>query len=569
MPAPSTSDPDAPPRGWTPPLSLAAGAVLALHAAMVARFWWVTDDALISFRYARNLARGDGPRFNVWDQPPVEGYSNFLWVLLSAGVHALGLDMVRWMPVLSWLCGAALLVLLLHRLVRRLEVPFALATVAVGGLACYPPFAVWSTSGLETMAFALLLFLTFDRLALARGRPDAVLGGTFGALLALVRVEGVAWFVVVLVLALVGQALARRVALRPLLAAGGAVAVVVACHLAWRHAYYGELVANTVHAKSVSGPGFLERGVRYVLANVLTFVTPLVLVPGLVPALRPKRIATGIGVAALAWAFPVYGAVVSGDYMPMGRFLIPGLAFATVLFAWLLADLAGTSARRGRLALAAGVAVGVLGALPGWDVHAVPGEWRAWCRYRSRDAPDMDSEYARWDALAEKVDRWERRGRMLRAFAAAELEPPVTMVIRALGAIGYYTDFLMYDCAGLTVPEIARREVTEWKDQPGHDKAVSPYWFVDRRPKILRIWTFADDDPEAIAGHTREALDEPRHRKVQELYRPQLVRMVSTEGDETIYLLSLVQDEGATPRMWQSMQQIGASDVARVREIPY
>ena len=61
-----------------PRLRLLTGAVLSLHAAFVYRFWWLNDDAFISFRYARNLARGEGIRFNVWDQTPVEGYSNFL-----------------------------------------------------------------------------------------------------------------------------------------------------------------------------------------------------------------------------------------------------------------------------------------------------------------------------------------------------------------------------------------------------------------------------------------------------------------------------------------------------------
>ena len=39
---------------------------------MVWRFWFVTDDAYISFRYSRNLALGHGLRFNPGEVPPAE-----------------------------------------------------------------------------------------------------------------------------------------------------------------------------------------------------------------------------------------------------------------------------------------------------------------------------------------------------------------------------------------------------------------------------------------------------------------------------------------------------------------
>src|SRR5512140_2281077 len=44
------------------------------------------DDAMISMRYARNLAHGYGL---VWNpgEVPVEGYTNILWTLLFAFVH--------------------------------------------------------------------------------------------------------------------------------------------------------------------------------------------------------------------------------------------------------------------------------------------------------------------------------------------------------------------------------------------------------------------------------------------------------------------------------------------------
>ena len=50
--------------------------LLAWHADLA---WFLTDDAFISFRYARNLLDGHGLVFNPGEY--VEGYSNFLWIL--------------------------------------------------------------------------------------------------------------------------------------------------------------------------------------------------------------------------------------------------------------------------------------------------------------------------------------------------------------------------------------------------------------------------------------------------------------------------------------------------------
>ena len=41
------------------------------------------EDAFITFRFAKNLANGHGLLWNIGESP-VEGYTNFLWLLLSA-----------------------------------------------------------------------------------------------------------------------------------------------------------------------------------------------------------------------------------------------------------------------------------------------------------------------------------------------------------------------------------------------------------------------------------------------------------------------------------------------------
>src|SRR5262249_53479206 len=95
----------------SPALAAALLAALALLVAHSLYYWFLTDDAYISFRYARNLADGYGLVFNPGFER-VEGYSNLLWVLLLAGAHACGLVIERVAPVLSLAAtvGLALLV---------------------------------------------------------------------------------------------------------------------------------------------------------------------------------------------------------------------------------------------------------------------------------------------------------------------------------------------------------------------------------------------------------------------------------------------------------------------------
>src|SRR2546430_4333577 len=70
----------------TAALLLVAVAVLVVHSL---QFDFVTDDAFISFVYARNLAEHGQLVFNLGQH--VEGYTNFLWTVLLAILMKVGI----------------------------------------------------------------------------------------------------------------------------------------------------------------------------------------------------------------------------------------------------------------------------------------------------------------------------------------------------------------------------------------------------------------------------------------------------------------------------------------------
>jgi hypothetical protein len=234
---------------------------LALH-----RVWHVFnpfDDAYISFRYADNLLRGQGLVYNPGE--PVEGYTNFLWVLMTAAGMGLGFDPIEVTLALSKFAFVAcvpLCTLLIRRgWAGRWSDLLGIAPLA--WLVFASDFEKIASSGLETVWFgALILALGVVEFhwksegtrwrwwhgllptAIIWTRPD---GGIFVASL-----MGCYFF---------WKLWASHSSLSFLRALGttmlatlrryGLALVLVGGHLLWKLAYYGSLIPNTAYAKRV------------------------------------------------------------------------------------------------------------------------------------------------------------------------------------------------------------------------------------------------------------------------------------------------------------------------------
>ena len=125
--------------------------------------WFLTDDAYISFRYARNLIEGHGLVFNPGER--VEGYSNLLRVLDLAALWAVfGLRPEHARSVaLRALHGGTLGAVWWHAAnTPGLERRTLTAWTATTLLATSATFAVWTSGGgLETRQFTFLVTLAF------------------------------------------------------------------------------------------------------------------------------------------------------------------------------------------------------------------------------------------------------------------------------------------------------------------------------------------------------------------------------------------------------------------------
>ena len=212
---------------------------LVAWAFLVARFDFVCDDAYISFRYARHLLEGQGLRFNLGESPPVEGYTNLLWVLWIAAAKLLGVDARSPPRRLGRLWRGADR----PRDARRVAalLPRSPSAILVGlFLACLPPVAMWSTGGLETMPFAFAVFGVWERLAGDPDRPRAAGAAVCAAAAALLRADGALWVAFSLAAALATPASDPRALRRAVLRALALLAAVVVAHVLWRRAYHGD-----------------------------------------------------------------------------------------------------------------------------------------------------------------------------------------------------------------------------------------------------------------------------------------------------------------------------------------
>ena len=240
--------------------------------------WFSCDDAFIAYRYASNSVLEHGM---VWNPPPfqpVEGYTQFLWIVLLSLVWSLtGIEPPDCATEISLLFGYATLLVgwrmavRLHLAPRVERARTAIVVLVIVGLATSRVFLTWLSFGLEASMFTFLLawwiwFATTARTARG-GRWVFGLASTATAA-ALTRMDG--WLCVLATLLLLLQYLlvderARRTRLVVLLCATPLLAI--PAHLLWRVSFYGEWLPNTYHAK-VTG-WWPESGLRYLASFVV------------------------------------------------------------------------------------------------------------------------------------------------------------------------------------------------------------------------------------------------------------------------------------------------------------
>ena len=453
-----------------PKTALAVVCLVGVALVLVGHAWvydFISDDAFIIARYARNVVDGHGWVYNVGER--VEGYTSFLWVGLTAALGAVGVEFVRAVRGLSLVGGLGCILVMwlaspLSGVDRRrpLSCLGPLLFAGTGAAAC------WSLGGLEACGYATLILVSVWLAAGPSGdvKRMALAGVTCG-LCALMRPEGVLVTVALVAwLVLVRRHNTARNPVALLIPAG----VIVGAHLIWRHAYYGDWLPNTFYAKVGANIEQAQRGLEYVLGfaahngGLLLWLGPFVAVW----LYRARPFARALSLVGLLLVAGVVA--VGGDGLPMYRFMVPVIALWAMLVQGLVADALDywRSVRDTRPGWRSYVAL-VLGAA----LLIAP---------LATNQPDA-AQYRLYATQQNiEVPRWTAAGEWL----AKNAPPDASIACVPIGAVGYYSGLRVYDMLGLTDRHIARRPAPLGEGWAGHEKHDGPY-ILSREPTYLLL----------------------------------------------------------------------------------
>ncbi|MFN0008413.1 MAG: hypothetical protein ACKVXR_10940 [Planctomycetota bacterium] len=450
-------------------LALAA-ALLAVHALALG---YESDDAYISYRYARNLLDGHGLVYNPGER--VEGYTNFLWTVLLAGIDGIlpGERLPEIATALGILFGGATVVLvgLFGRSIAGTDSPRVL--IAPFLLAADSSFAAWCTGGLEGPLFAFLVAAAAFAHFRARGEAPFLF-----ALAALTRPEGALLFAVTAGIELVR----RRGRIGKVILWSLPFAAVFVPYFLWRWSYYGYPLPNTFYAKVGGGSEAWIRGAKY-LAGFLRTHGWFLALAAVIPVLRRRSEPWVAHVAAMLGAYALYLVAVGGDGLYGHRFC----TYLAPLF-YLLAQegLAQALARAPKVLLPAVAVLGVaLVAQTSVVLLWMPRNAR-WTEPKSElSFPDASHGYRFFDPY------FVERQRIAAEWLEASLPKGAMIASTPAGSIAYHSSHPVIDMLGLNDVHIARTDAGSMgRGRAGHEKGDGVY-VLSRQPEVILLGNVA------------------------------------------------------------------------------
>jgi hypothetical protein len=408
-----------------------------------------SEDAYITYRYAWNLANGNGLEYNPHER--VLGFSSPLWTLWSALGIKLIHDPVLWARGWTLVADLATLLVVTATLERRHG--RAAAWCFAFFFAGWNYFAAVASSGMEMNATLALMALG----AVLAERRSRLTGPVLGAL-ALARPEGL---VAAVVLA-IGASMRDRIV----------AALVTLAGFAGLWIYFGTIVPQSVVAKAqmygTPGPwagrlwwewlspfplgtwGLTSEG--QIVSRLAVLLGPAAVVGAM--ALWRERGSPITRLVAAALAVWLGYALVGVSYFFW--YLIVPLAAATLLAAIGLPRILKGPA------VYAGAVLFVLGA---WLI--APALYIDRARAEARGFYDTASDLARW------------------------AQPGQHIMLEPIGLIGYLCPLVVTDETGLVTPRVAKRRL----EGPGWladlVAAERPEWLVMRRGEMTDTLAFA------------------------------------------------------------------------------
>ena len=226
-------------------------------------YYVLFDDAMISMRYAYNLAHGLGPVWNAGER--VEGFTNPLWVGIMALVHLLPIGLNQTGLVIQ-IIGASFLtfnLFLVKKIVEHFTDDLCAMLAAVTLTAFYVPLNSYGLLGMEVSLLVLMLTAIIWLILKSDDRFNLWVYILL-AVSTLVRFDMAVPYIVIFIVLFIGQKDHRK---QHLIRGLGLLVLFIGGQTLVRYMYYGALLPNTYYLK-VEGWNFTLRILRGLYALV-------------------------------------------------------------------------------------------------------------------------------------------------------------------------------------------------------------------------------------------------------------------------------------------------------------
>lgn len=451
------------------------------------QYYCLQDDAMISMRYASNLASGLGLVWNPGER--VQGFTNLGWTLIMAAVHLLKLPLQMNSLILQIINGVLLLALcgVIYWSLKRSNgiLAASIATIMVG---FNPSMFVYTVNGFEVTLQALLITLSYiylipratDSTTTALPNPSSML---LTATAVVVRPDSIIFFLWSTLTSWICrkatpgsagcQPASKSTSLRLLVSATLFSALIIIGILTFQYTYYGSILPNTYFLKIAKGEDINWWASWYLLSNFVLNPQGIFLLATIAylclcfrnEKLRQRSLLFLL--LLLVWFAYVYS--VGGDTFLFGRFFIPIIPLLAVCTSLLLSRLLQKQPETGT---------------------AKPANWRN----RLLAIPislALLFQLCTFQADVSKPllhEKWKNESSILSAMAvtAANLPNTYTIGVFRAGATPYFLhQFRFHDMLGKSDPFIARTK-GKW-GPPGHNKWDIDYSLKEVRPDVLII----------------------------------------------------------------------------------
>ena len=298
----------------------------------------ILDDAYIFLRYAENIVNGYGFVWNI-HEAPVEGYTSFLYLIVLIAAKFLTIDLELFAIIFGIFTSAFTIYFtyLIYDhlygkiLLRKSSIIFTIIILTIS-----PAYLYWSTAGMETSFYSMLLVMTiYYFLKSPNKNSNLLLKGILFGLLCVLRFEAILFFIVAFYyLVRKENSLFRIRITKEVLAFAIGFTIIFGTYFIWRWSYFGYFFPNTFYAKTGGGFQQLAGGFLYIIKALRLFYgLGWILIIIMIFFFRKNLFSENSGFLFVIGVISLITTILlGGDHFHLGRFILPVLPMLLVFF---------------------------------------------------------------------------------------------------------------------------------------------------------------------------------------------------------------------------------------------